>query len=450
MPAADASPPSVAIIGAGWAGLACALKLAQHGFKPVVYESAPEPGGRARRARLSLDDRSVWRDNGQHLMLAGCQALKSLLYDIHADVAYAPFAMSDGHRHLSLAGRRGQWGLLQALMQTRGYSYRERVSLLRALFSLIRAGWRVPPEQTVFQWLQAQHQPPALIAHFWAPLALAVLNTPLDIAAMTRLAPVLRDTLGAGASALEILQPRADLSDSVVTPWVTALEAAGGRVLCSQRVKSIEGGGATTTAKGLGQRYTLTMSAPDVTTPHDYDHVVLTLPPWALADIVLPFDSTPLATRFGAEPIATVYLGFSEDTQLPTPLVQLAGPETGDARVWAMDRRHCGEPGVISISLSADGPWTTLDHGALAERCESHLKKALNLRSASHWQRVVAVRRATPSATPSARLPRNEVSPLPGLWLAGDWTHPDYPATLEAAVATGQQTADRIMAIRAS
>ena len=40
------SRPSVAIIGAGWAGLACALRLARKGFKPVVLESAPEPGGR--------------------------------------------------------------------------------------------------------------------------------------------------------------------------------------------------------------------------------------------------------------------------------------------------------------------------------------------------------------------------------------------------------------------
>ncbi|MFM7123430.1 MAG: FAD-dependent oxidoreductase, partial [Fluviibacter sp.] len=54
-----ATPPmgSVAVIGGGWAGLACALKLAKAGYTSVVFESAPEAGGRARRAPVEGIDR---------------------------------------------------------------------------------------------------------------------------------------------------------------------------------------------------------------------------------------------------------------------------------------------------------------------------------------------------------------------------------------------------------
>ncbi|MFW9611011.1 MAG: hydroxysqualene dehydroxylase HpnE [Fluviibacter sp.] len=430
------SRPSVAIIGAGWAGLACALRLASKGFKPVVLESAPEPGGRARRAHIQHQ----WRDNGQHLMLAGCTALTQLFDEIGITLPRVSFAYTDGRRTLSLAGRPGQTGLLWALLRAHGFSWRERLALMRALFILRRCGWCAPVKQTVMQWLQAQRQPTALIERFWTPLALAILNTPIEQAAMRRLAPVLRDTLGAGGDALAMLQPPTDLSTSIISPWVNRIEFAGGRVLCGQRVSAVE-----RSAQGrLTVRTRLAESQHDAC--HTFDQVVLAVPPWALPHMALPVDTTPLTDDFGAQPIATVYLGFDADVRLPTPLVQLTGPTDGDARIWAMDRAHCGEPGVIALSLSAEGPWLALNTDALVACCIRNLQTVVGPQ-VCRWHRVVNVRRATPDATPNACLPPEKRQPMPGLWLCGDWTHPEYPATLEAAVQTGFAVAEKIIRI---
>ena len=440
-PASPATSPSVAIIGGGWAGLACALRLARSGFHPVIYESAPEPGGRARRAPL-VDDRKqpVWRDNGQHLMLAGCRALNTLCDEIGVTLPQTPFNYTDGHRQLSLAGRRGRSGLLVALLNARGFRWHERLRLLQALLVLQWQGWQVMPAQTVQQWLIARHQPSALIRDFWTPLALAILNTPIEQAAMARLAPVLRDTLGGGCEALALLQPAADLSATVVTPLVTALTAAGGQIRCGQRVEAV------------------TLKAPDATggyrlsfqdgTQRDTDQVVLAIPPWALSRLALPFATVDMTTRFGTQPIATVYLGFEPTIQLPAPLVQMAGPTADDTRVWVMDRGHCGEPGVMAVSLSAEGPWRELDHETLARCCLQHLLPLLGGKPGAPrclWHKVVAVQRATYATTPAACIPAAMLTPLPGFFIAGDWTHPDYPATLEAAVASGFDTAGKII-----
>ncbi|MEN9880432.1 MAG: hypothetical protein RIQ55_1078 [Pseudomonadota bacterium] len=429
---ANASRPSVAIVGAGWAGLACALKLARDGYAPIVFESAPEPGGRARRAKL--DD--TFRDNGQHLMLAGCMALSALFKQIGLRMPRAPFAFTGERRGLSLVHGRGRIGLLLALYRAPGFSMKERWALLRALLGLQRRGWQVADDETVAQWLGACQQPPALIEQFWAPLALAILNTPIDIAAMSKLAPVLRDTLGRGAAALDILQPTADLSASVVTTLVRILTSQGGQVRCSQRVTSV--------ASMPDGRHALTLQ--HSTASASFDHLVLAVPPWSLAHIDLPFDTTSLTDAFGAQPIATVYLGFANSVRLPTPLMQLAGPTEADARIWAMDRAHCGEPGVIALSLSAAGPWAQLDHEALAQRCLDNLQDALGVSLHAHWHKVVMVHKATPAATPHAKISAAQRHPLPGLWLSGDWTHPVYPATLEAAVATGFAVAEEIIA----
>lgn len=425
--------PSVAIVGGGWAGLSCALRLAEAGLRPVVYESAPAPGGRARRAMIA----GAARDNGQHLMLVGCQTLITLYNTLGIRLPHTPFVYTDGRRSLSLIGRRGRAGLLVALLSARGFRWHERLRLLQALLALQWRGWYVAPEQTVQQWLTQHKQPSILVRNFWSPLALAILNTPIEQAAMARLAPVLRDTLGGGCEALAMLQPEADLSASVVTPLVSAITSAGGELRCGQRVEAV-------TSNRLGG---FSLMLADGTATHA-DQVVLTLPPWALTRLLLPFDTSDLASRFGSQPIATVYLGFEVTTRLPTPLVQIDGPTAEDARAWAMDRAHCGEPGVMAVSLSADGPWQQLDHDRLAARCLQKLLPLLGGKPDNNrclWHKVVTVKRATYAATPTARLPPAALNPLPGCFLAGDWTHPDYPATLEAAVASGFAAADKII-----
>ncbi len=56
---------SVIIAGGGWAGLAAAIELIQHGITPYLIESAPQLGGRAR----TLTSDSIGPDNGQHLLI---------------------------------------------------------------------------------------------------------------------------------------------------------------------------------------------------------------------------------------------------------------------------------------------------------------------------------------------------------------------------------------------
>lgn len=65
----------VVVIGAGWAGLATAVKLTKHGFKVSLFESAKQAGGRARS--VSVNDLNV--DNGQHLLIGAGFLIVSVL-----------------------------------------------------------------------------------------------------------------------------------------------------------------------------------------------------------------------------------------------------------------------------------------------------------------------------------------------------------------------------------
>ena len=90
--------------------------------------------------------------------------------------------------------------------------------------------------------------------------------------------------------------------------------------------------------------------------------------------------------------------------------------------------------------ISAQGAHEALSHTALVQRVRDELRQTLAITATPRWTQVIAEKRATFSCTPNLRRPLNQ-TPLPGLWLAGDYTASDYPATLEAAIRSGIHSA---------
>ncbi|MDH5601945.1 MAG: FAD-dependent oxidoreductase, partial [Gammaproteobacteria bacterium] len=76
------SQQPVVIIGAGWAGLAAAVRLTQQGHQVSVFESARQAGGRARG--VNFDNVTV--DNGQHLLIGAYTECLDLMTIVGVDI----------------------------------------------------------------------------------------------------------------------------------------------------------------------------------------------------------------------------------------------------------------------------------------------------------------------------------------------------------------------------
>ena len=73
----------IAIVGAGWAGMAAAVEATAAGHRVSVFEASRTLGGRARSVVGQLPDGSpVSLDNGQHILIGAYSETLRLMHQV--------------------------------------------------------------------------------------------------------------------------------------------------------------------------------------------------------------------------------------------------------------------------------------------------------------------------------------------------------------------------------
>jgi len=232
-----------AVVGAGWAGLAAALDLAEAGARVTLYEAAPMAGGRARSVSIGTPLGRFTLDNGQHLVVGAYRDTIALIERLGS---------SDHlHRHrLHLASPSGlslhaahlpsPLHLAWAVLTARGLGPGARLAMLRLMTGLRRARWQVLQGETVAGLMHRHSQPDILVERLWAPLCIGALNTMPEAACAGAFAAVLRDTLGAGRAASDFVGADAPLGALLPEPALARLGALGSEVRLRWPVRRLE------------------------------------------------------------------------------------------------------------------------------------------------------------------------------------------------------------------
>ena len=434
------SVPVVAIIGAGYAGLACAVELARAGVHVTVFERSHTMGGRARVVHKDHH----WRvDNGQHILIGAYSELTRLLRLTGVSpkqLAHLPLTLHvPGRLHLKAASLPAPFHLAVGLLRAKGLSWADRLAMLRLMRWLKRRGFRLPdPAMTVDALLAETRQTPTLCQLIWEPLCVAALNTPVAEASAQVFANVLRDSLAAGAAASELLLPRTDLSELFPVPAARYIGVRRGKLRTGNAIEAIE---------PVAGGYRLEGDPGSQPWPHV---VVATAPYHAGTLLASAGGCERLVAQIDAlehEPIVSVYLALGRGQKLPEPMIGLVSGSTAGPAQWVFDRGQLGGPeGLLSCVISAHGPHEALARDELVLAVHAQLERQLGRRlPAPEWSLVIVEKRATFACRPGLFRPGLR-TPLPGLWLAGDYLDSDYPATLESAVRSGVACATAILA----
>jgi hydroxysqualene dehydroxylase len=421
-------PRRVAVVGAGWAGLAAAVRAVEAGHAVSVFEMAGHAGGRAR----GVDVGGLVLDNGQHILIGAYARTLALMRTVDADadalLCRLPLVLRypDG-RGLRAPGGAALPAFARAVAGCVGWTWRDRAALLLAASGWALRGFRCDPALTVDAL--CHRLPPAVRQLLIDPLCVAALNTAAHDASAAVLLRVLRDALFGGPGSADLLLPRRPLGELLPAPAIRWLAAAGADTRLGTRV------GCITPHAAAGSGWLVDGQA--------FDNVVLACSAAEaarLASTIFPaWSARAAALRY--EPIVTVYMRCP-GARLAEPMMALIEGDDAPAQ-FAFDHGALGAtPGMFAFVISGARRW--VDAGADATAA-AVLRQAQHAFPASTWPqppellRVMAEKRATFRCTPG--LDRPPAAIAPALWAAGDYVEGPYPATLEGAVRAGEAAA---------
>lgn len=443
------------VIGAGFAGLSAAVRLAGSGARVLVIEARGRLGGRA----TAFADRETGEvvDNGQHVLLGCYRETFAFLDAIGARDAVrldrdlrVTMIDGDGRRsRLECPGLPPPLHLLAGVLEWDALAWRDRLAVLRmaAPLRLARqalAGKAVAaasPGETVENWLIRNGQTTRLRAMLWEPLALAALNQPASEAAAPPFARVLAEMFGTDPQAAAIALPARPLDQMYAEPARAYIECHGGQVRtgepASVHLQRDARGAASVKAVIAGAE---TWSS----------HAVIAAVPWFALGTLFTGETAPLAAVLEAargtasSPIVTVNLWFDRPV-LNEPFVGLPGR----LMQWAFDRRSVVGAAASSVSLVSSGARDVLarENDDLVTTAHADLVDAIPEVRAARLVHASVVRepRATFSLAPGQPPRSGTRTAVRGLHLAGDWIDTGLPATIESAVRSGHRAAETVV-----
>lgn len=424
---------SVAVLGGGYAGMAAAVTLAEHGIPVTVYEAAAYLGGRARR--VSYNGTAL--DNGLHVLIGACRETLRLVALVNRDAEHALLRLPlDWHIHhhfrLRVSPLPAPLHLAWALVTARGSSLRGRLAAATFIRTLRTRGFRLAQDTSVTQLLAAHRQDEAMVRFLWQPLCVSALNTRPEEASARVFLNVLRDGFDAARGNSDLLLARCDLTTLFPEPAAEYVRERGGNILLGHTVAAVTVNDGVFAVEARGER-------------RQFTHVVCALPPHRLLSVITGLPRlgavAAIVTRLRYQPIYSVYLQYPGRARLPGPMVGLAGGLVH----WLFDREAiCGQPGLVAAVISAAGSHQEVTQDELAHRVHAEIAQHFGPLPAPLWQRVIAEKRATFACTVGIERPEQRTTQA-GFYLAGDYTASDYPATIEGAVRSGVQSARAVL-----
>jgi squalene-associated FAD-dependent desaturase len=453
----------VAIVGGGLAGLAAAVALSGRGIAVELFEGRRRLGGRAgsyvdRQTGASLD-------HCQHVTMGCCT--NYLDFCRRTDIA----EHFDRHRKLHFFGPDGRrsdfcptsWlpaplHLAPSLWRLKHLTLGDKLAIARAMLQLLRTktGTKKGSGFTILDWLHDQRQPERAIDRLWQVVLVSALGESLDRASLAAARKVLLDGFLAHPDACQLLIPRVSLGELYdrVAAWLAA-HCVQLHLECP--IKQIA---PAPDGRKLLVRRSDRGTEREADTNRTFDVVILAVPWRPAAELLVPelrerVPQLVAAADFDAAPITSLHLWFDR------PITDLAHAVlVGRLSQWLFRRTdsqsvpnetsgRIANPSYYQIVISASHDLAGRPRDAVRDEVLADLHSvfpATRQAQLLRWQ-MITEQEAVFSYRPGLDdLRPPQATPIPNLFLAGDWTRTGWPATMEGAVRSGYLAAEALLA----
>ena len=454
----------VIVLGGGIAGIAAALELLDAGRPVTLVEARNFLGGRA----FSFTDSAtgLTLDNGQHVFVGCCAEFVGFLERLGVRDRWF---LQDRLR-IPVLNRRGRAGTLAAsrlpaplhlLPSFLAYPHLTLPDKLRALRGMLRAKLadRAAPrleDITFYQWLRENGQSERAINNLWNLVVEPTLNDNVREVSAAMGLMIVQDGMLAAAHSANLGYAKDGLLPAIGEPARQLLAERGARLLLGNPVRRIlvepdadgpDADGPDANGPGTPTRITaVELASGERLTGHQF---ISALPFSTLAQVWPPaagrFDFLDHIGNLEWSPILNLHVLYDRPIMAEPFCAFVDSPLQ-----WLFNRNAItgavppGGGQLITVSVSAAWAYIDLPRDELARQFTAELAEALPAAGEAQVLdvKVVKQREATFRCRPGAnRLRPGPVTPIPNLFLAGEWTNTGWPSTMEGAVRSGRHAA---------
>ena len=437
------------VIGAGLAGLSSGVALAEAGIRVKILEQRPFLGGRA-SSYILPDGEEI--DNCQHVTLGCCTNLDDFYQRVGALGKIARyrrliFIDSRGHRAVVDASPLpAPFHLAPSLAFYPSLSWPERRRIGEAMLSIARRGGRNNDGDAVgcsmLDWLRTHRQSKEAISRFWSTVLVSALNEELVRTEARYALDVFWKAFLSARSGYILGIPRVPLGE-LYEGCRAAIEQRDGEVICRAAVRGLneEDCRISGVAMDGGRQYSADFYL--LAVPHE---AALKLLP---ERIVASEPQFRQIRNLQVSPITSVHFWFDRDV-MAEPFVTVLDRTTQ----WIFNKSRLsegrGEGRYLQSVISASYGLMRRSRQEIINLCLGELQQVLPEARKARLVKAMVVKETAATFSPqpgSDRWRPSQRTPLPNLFLAGDWTATGWPATMEGAVRSGYLAAEAVLSL---
>jgi squalene-associated FAD-dependent desaturase len=446
--------------------MAAAASLAKRGFDVQLLESRPRLGGRA----SSFEDRVTGEtiDNCQHVSMQCCTNFAQLSRELEFDDCFeierellfvAPSSPSSVAKtvepaasapvkfaRFSSSGLPAPLHLAASLWRQSWLTWKDNFRIALAMRKLSRC--RVEHDEPFLDWLIRNKQSENARRCFWHVVMVSALSETLDRISLRHAKKVFVDGFLSNRVGWEVAIPKVPLDEIYESRIRVALQQLGVEIRVKAGVEQVN--------LANGRVSEVRLRSGEVLTA---DYVISAVPQFSLPGLIPQFAERPevtTASQLETAPIASVHLWFDREI---TPLKHAVFVDR--LSHWVFNRSKCGSRAndntqadgdqrqwYYQIVISAARELASMTEAEVLDRVEAELKEVWPASQAAvrlHGRQIIE-HKAVFAPTPGVDEKRlGQVTDIPNLFLAGDWTQTGWPATMEGAVRSGYLAAEGVL-----